>query len=699
MLWRSFSRHFHYITSFFPQITILWHDFFNMLFSKDIFLWNNCDFSLEFSATQKAGNMKYLPEKFLFSFFVISICLGGSSEKIHRSLNNVREDSVKVWVLFVDKPMDGKNLRNEAQKTLSQRSLARREKAGISLDIHDASIDDRYVREIENRGGRLLRKSKWLNGASFIILSSMIRTIAGFDFVREIKPVARFKSPLPPRERPIDRSAPTDPFYGSSIVQNEMIGSNMLHERGFAGQGVLIGFLDSGFRTTHKAFDSLVVVAKYDFIHNDTIVDTEPEDEDFWGYDHGTKTLSCACAFLPGEIIGSAYRASVALAKTEHVAYERMVEEDNWVAGMEWLDSVGVDITSSSLGYSTFDDGTPYSLGDLDGNTALTTIASDIAASRGICVVNSAGNERQRAGWPRIIFPADGDSVLSVGAVDANRIIAYFSSPGPTSDGRIKPDLCAMGQGTVIINSNDTIGILSGSGTSYSCPLIAGLCASVKSANPSLSGYNLALAVRNSCDRKKAYDRDFPPGDSANNDYGWGIPHGIVSAGIHDGFFGRLIDFSTGFPLPTTTMNINYGSAMRTVVTDTFGIFIDPLADIGMVARVSVAGYASIENIPVSRMGRAIFLHRMGDYSGLQIFPNPATTQLTALAYDSPDARLSVWSSDGTLVFDARWNPNECVRFDWDLKNKNSKHISNGVYIVRLATHKEEIVRKIAVVR
>ena len=606
---------------------------------------------------------------------------------------------VSVWVFF-DGKNPGRSIEASARSSLSERALARRSRDGIALDIRDVPVDRTYIDRITAMGAHLRRKSRWLDGASFDMSPSTLEAVAKLPFVREVRPIGRYRRPIEPIERERPSEGSEDSLYGSTRAQLEMLGAVDLHEMGYAGEGVLVGMLDSGFRLTHRAFDSLNVVAKFDFIHNDTTVDydTLAGDTDFYGFRHGTQTLGCIAGYSPGEYIGAAYRASVALAKTEFVDSEYVTEEDNWVAGIEWLDSVGVDIVSSSLGYSVFDADTPYSFDDLDGNTCITTIAADIAASRGICVVNSAGNERTDQIWPHIIAPADGDSVLAVAAVGIDHVIAPFSSPGPTADGRIKPDCAAVGYGTIVLNPYLDQGVMSGSGTSFSCPLIAGLCAAVMSANPELFGYDLALAVRSSGDRYRAFDPSYPA-DSADNDYGWGIPKATVAAGFHIGLYGRAIDNLTGNTISNKEIRFIYSGETRVDSTDTFGIFVDPFADAGDSVMLYIPGWAISERFAVDGSGRAVRFDRLGAGRELQIFPNPASSILRAIAYSGQNARFSVFNSAGELLFDHSWPLSESVQYIWPLVNNDGRAVANGIYIVRLATEQDEILRKIAVVR
>jgi hypothetical protein len=642
-----------------------------------------------------------MKSKIFAAIMLVIIALTAYAGKIDPRLRSVGEEYVTAWVFFEDKAVSKGDEGRIARGYLSERAIARRVSAGIAIDEKDVPVEESYISRIEGEGAVVRRQSRWLNAASFQLPARALDRIAELDFVREIRPVTRYVRSIPePRERPFPDGGPDD-FYGYTKNQLEMIAVTDLHDMGYYGQGVLVGMLDSGFRTTHKAFDSLDLVAAYDFIHNDESVDYDSVagDLDYTGYRHGTQTLGCVAGYLPGIYIGAAYRASVALAKTEDVSAEYVTEEDNWVAGIEWLDSLGADIVSSSLGYSDFDTDTPYTFEDMDGNTAITTIAADIAASRGICVVNSAGNERNSHNWPHIIAPADGDSVLAVAAVNPLKMIASFSSPGPSADGRIKPDVSATGYLTVLVNTEDTIGVnLWGAGTSFSCPLIAGLCAAVKSANPSLGGYDLALAVRSSGERVRAYDPAFPV-DSADNDYGWGIPKGPVAAGIAEGFYCRLVDAANGQLLCFMQATLNYGGYSRTFFSDTFGILVDPIAEAGETLSLSVPGFYSTNSIPIDGVGRTIYLERLGNDDVIQVFPNPASENLVVLVFEGEKAQFTVYSSDGSIVHDQALEFSTNKRFIWDMKSGSGSRIANGTYIVRVATEKDEIVRKIAVVR
>ena len=252
----------------------------------------------------------------------------------------------------------------------------------------------------------------------------------------------------------------------------------------------------------------------YDFVNNDSNIGDEGDMGQ--GY-HGTFTLSAIGGYYPGHFIGPAYSANYILAKTENTDSETPIEEDNWVAALEWADSIGVDVTSTSLGYNDFDpqgDGGPdLTWQDMNGNTAIITIAADLAVKKGILVFNSAGNEGFNADHNTIIAPADGDSVIAVGAVDSKGIRASFSSVGNTADGRTKPDIMAMGVGVACAWNKDDNSTAFVDGTSLSCPLAAGAGAIILSANPNLTPMQIREALRMTASNNSSPDREM----------GWGI--------------------------------------------------------------------------------------------------------------------------------------------------------------------------------
>jgi serine protease AprX len=435
------------------------------------------------------------------------------------------EDSVKVWVFFTDKGIFTQNQYEEAKlickNSLNSSTLKRRLKNRVEIDFLDLPVNQNYVNEILRFGGTLRQKSRWLNAASFLIQVSKIEKIAQLHFVREIKKVVSF------RRKPIEiKKAEGELYrlkeflgygrnYGPSLHQLDQINVPIVHDMGYKGQNVIVCMLDTGFRKDHQAFASAFsesrVLAEYDFINHDTNTQNQlgdPPDQ----HDHGTFTWSTLGGEHDGQLYGPAYKADFVLAKTEDVSQEIQIEEDNWVAGIEWADSNGAEVVSSSLGYSRWDDGAGYTYQDMDGNTTLCTQAADFAASKGIVVVNAAGNEALYP-WHYIIAPADGDSVIAVGAVDSEGVIASFSSVGPTYDGRIKPEVVARGVLTYCADSQNVIGYIQVSGTSLSTPLVGGCAAVLLSAHPDWTAMQIREALMMTANNAA----------SPNNTYGWGL--------------------------------------------------------------------------------------------------------------------------------------------------------------------------------
>ncbi|MGB5137422.1 MAG: S8 family peptidase, partial [Candidatus Zixiibacteriota bacterium] len=323
-----------------------------------------------------------------------------------------------------------------------------------------------------------------------------------------VRTVATYTRPIDIETHDLfDKSlGPFPPDYGPSFVQMNQIQVPALHDLGYKGEGIRILMLDTGFRVNHPVFAHTDIEATYDFINNDADVDDDLPDSS--QPIHGTQTFSIIGASVEGLMLGVAYEATFLLAKTEIRADEIQAEEDNWVAGIEWGESLGSDVVSSSLGYTDWYDST-----DFDGNTAITTRAADIAASLGVIVVNSAGNQQQPGNTgATLIAPSDGDSVISVGAVDLGGQIAGFSSYGPSYDGRIKPDVCAMGVSDAVANPSSN-GLMTASGTSFSCPLVAGAVALLLQAKPEWGYGEIYTALTSTANRS----------NSPDNVYGYGI--------------------------------------------------------------------------------------------------------------------------------------------------------------------------------
>ena len=432
------------------------------------------------------------------SLFVFLIACVFSQKIDHKMFKSgKRGENYKVWIYFMDK--EGSELIDISQKTEQ-----RRHKHATKTDNtwYDLKVSPHYKNTIESKGLEVENESRWLNAVSVICSKEEIESISLLPFVKKIEPVKRYKKKYF-NELEVNQSNKREFDYGDANVQIEQINAHLLHDQGLTGQGITILLLDTGYDLSHDALNHVNIVSQKDFINDDDQTANENDFEQNVNQDdHGTKILSIIAANSPGNLIGPAFDAGFLLAKTEDVSQEWQQEEDDYVAGLEWGEINGADIASSSLGYADW-----YTESDFDGNTAITTIAVDIAVGLGLVCVTAVGN-----GYA--IAPADADSVISVGAVNNLGEIASFSTRGPTFDGRIKPEVCAQGVNVWAVsgnNNSDFINIYNG--TSASTPLIAGATALLLQALPTLSPMEIREAVLMTASMS----------DNPNNTYGWGI--------------------------------------------------------------------------------------------------------------------------------------------------------------------------------
>lgn len=420
------------------------------------------------------------------------------------------DEMLKVWVYLADKGLDPETGYDAALAAADDRLSPRTRRrlstrSGRLAGWEDIPVHGPYLERIEALGGSIIQVSRWLNAASVSIPAGDIDGLAGQPFVLSVDAVAGIRHPRPVPARPSGRLEldtryralrPTRLDYGSSFVQMNQMQVPALHDLGLSGDGVLVALFDTGFSTDHAAFDSLRtrVEARRNFLRDETGF-TELED-----IGHGTAVLGTIGGYAPGELIGPAFGARYLLASTEVVAFEREVEEDFWVAAMEWADSLGTDVISSSLGSLDW-----YTYADMDGETAVITRAAKTAARRGIVVVNSMGNEGDTS-YEKMVAPADAEEVISVGAVDAAGSRAAFSSIGPTFDGRIKPDVLAMGEGVYTVHPFNIDGYVRVDGTSFSAPLVAGVAALLLEAFPHWTPGKVQSVLRRTAGQAAAPD-------------------------------------------------------------------------------------------------------------------------------------------------------------------------------------------------
>ncbi|HXU25983.1 MAG TPA: S8 family serine peptidase [Bacteroidia bacterium] len=439
----------------------------------------------------------------------------------------------RYFVTFADKNNSNYSTSNP-QQFLSQRAINRRTNQSIAITTEDIPVDTAYIKRVAKTGALVMDRSRWFNGVVVRLTNqAQLDSINALPFVISSDPLARVKSPktLVPVAENIASNEKTeatqsDVFdYGMSQNQIYMLNGQCLHNQGYNGTGMQIGIIDNGFLNAKTAgvFDTLwqnnQVIATHDFLHDDSLVFNEGG--------HGTEVLSCIAANSPGQMIGSAPYAKFYLLRSEIDSIEKIIEEYQWVAAIEYADSAGADVINSSLGYTTFDNPTQsHSWADLNGRTSVASISATMAARRGMIVCIAAGNEGNSA-WKKVSIPADADSILAVGAVDAGGFYASFSSVGNTADGRIKPDIAAQGSNATIYNTfSDNVS--TGSGTSFASPIMAGMVTCLWQGNPTKTNMQVINAIKQSASQ-------FASPDSL---LGYGIPDFCVADQILKGTYG-----------------------------------------------------------------------------------------------------------------------------------------------------------------
>jgi serine protease AprX len=407
----------------------------------------------------------------------------------------------KYWIQFSDKDNTPYTIA-QPEAFLSLRAIARREKQNIPIKERDLPVDPEYLGQVLATGAELLSVSKWMNAVTVRITDTLVlQQVLDLPFVVNHMPVGKQRSAAgewKKGEVPADAKnavqLPNDADYGEAFNQIDMLNGVQLHRQGLMGHGMLIAVLDGGFASADllPVFDSLRqdgrIVATWDVVGRTTEV---------YGYsNHGTAVLSTMAAYLPGTMIGTAPKASYLLVRTEDVETEFPIEEDFWIAGAEYADSAGADIINSSLGYTTFDDPAyDHTYSDMDGQTTHGARGANMAASTGMLIVCSAGNSGNNS-WKYISSPADADSALAIGAVNAIEEYASFSSIGPSSDGRVKPNVCSQGAQAIVANTQGGVG--PSNGTSFAGPIMAGMAACLWQSNPDASNMEVYAAIEQS---------------------------------------------------------------------------------------------------------------------------------------------------------------------------------------------------------
>ncbi len=478
----------------------------------------------------------------------------------------------KYFIEFKDKNQNPYSL-DHPEQFLSERAIQRRLSMGIGYEFNDIPVTPAYILSVQNTGAQILNPTKWLNGTTIYLAdTNLIHTIRALPFVKSVTKVSILKTgksesldkfdienqivPIPMSLPSIKHTSAYD--YGISFDQIHLVNGDVMHQNGFRGQGKVIAQLDAGFYHVPvlPAFDSLrannQILGYKDFVKNGLPIFDDPSDQ------HGMWVLSIMGGIMPGYLIGSAPRAGFWLLKTEEKSHEYETEEYNWVSGAEFADSVGADIITSSLGYTVFDSTfRDHTCADMNGHTTVCTRGANIAFSKGIVVIVSAGNSGNDPGWRCVSAPADADFAIACAAVDSNGVRVGFSSLGVDTAGRVKPNVAAMGGLTVIQDAGG--GISRGSGTSFSAPIIAGMTACLMQAEPAFANSFI----------KKAIERAGNHASTPDSLTGYGIPDFVKAMTIMS--INNLNESNSlhAYPNPVlsmTTLSVTSGTGGRVSV-------------------------------------------------------------------------------------------------------------------------------------
>lgn len=449
-----------------------------------------------------------MSKKILLFFLLYSCCIVAQED---------------AWVYFNDKP-NAQTFLDNPLSMLTQRALDRRMNQGIALDITDAPVEQSYFDNVATATGIVVKaKSRWLNCLHVRGSISDIQALTALPFVHHIRfanNALNAKTSASYSTSVVNKQMETAAnfTYGNSANQIQMLNAHLLHQADYTGNGKIIAVLDSGFIGVdtvvpfNRLFANSLYLGGYNYVAGNTNV--------FTAHNHGTMTLSCMVGYVDGQLVGTAPDAQYYLFVTEDVAGENPVEESYWVQAAEEADRLGVDVISSSLGYFEYDNPTySYTYSDMTGNLAFASQGANLAFSKGMIVVASAGNSGAGA-EPHVGVPGEATNVFAVGAVKADRTYASFSSIGPSYDGRIKPDVMAQGENAAI--ATITGDITTANGTSFSCPIMAGAITSLWQAIPWATNVQVLDFVKQSADRFTLPDAQ----------YGYGIPNFQIALAI-----------------------------------------------------------------------------------------------------------------------------------------------------------------------
>ena len=606
---------------------------------------------------------------------------------------------------------------------LTQRSINRRIRYNIAVDESDLPITPAYLDSIRLSGNvTIINVSKWLNQVCIQSTdAAALIKINSFVFVKGTSPIAaRVGNIISPINKQLDPpgqplpimttckpQSPTDFYnYGESFPQVHLHNGEFLHNHGFRGEGMQLAIMDAGFYhyQTLPTFDSVrknqQILGTWDFVSNEASVN-----EDFA---HGMNCFSTIAANIPGTFVGTAPATSFYLFRTEDVSSEYPVEEQNFAAAAERADSLGVDVFSVSLGYTTFSNNLfNYTYSDMNGNTTISAKAADFAAKKGIFVTVAAGNEGSNS-WHYITTPADADSVLTVGAVALNRQVALFSSFGPSSDGQIKPAVAAVGSGAVI--ANQSTGFPSfGNGTSYSCPIMAGVATCLWQAFPEVNNMGIIDALEKSADRfttpddrsgfgipdvkkafvqliKKLYKQQISISNSCKTNIGFTVK---IATDMN-------IEVERKLPTDAAYKTISILTPTNSFAATSFAIeddLNDLQSDIAIKYRIkmSIAADTSfyLDSVTVN--------YTKSCRETISVRPNPVTDNLSVLIVRniSVNAAIEIYSVSGQKIYSLL---NQTVSGTKTFSIP-TKHLNAGIYFVAIFIDNKKVTTKKIIVR
>jgi serine protease AprX len=557
----------------------------------------------------------------------------------------------KYWVKFTDKNNSTYSI-SHPEQFLTQRAIDRRNAQGIAIAVNDLPVNSAYIQAVATTGATLLNVSKWFNSVTIYTTSPAV--LSAINLLPFVLSVEKLPTPIVSQQKQVkpffDNEIWDEPLkediaegptsgesfsYGMAYNQINMLNGIAMHNLGYDGTGMVIAILDAGFlnANTIPAFDSLwdhnKILGTKDFV--------SPLSPDIFGsHTHGTMVLSTMGANLPGLMVGTAPHADFWLLRSEDGDSEYIIEELNWASAAEFADSVGADVINSSLGYTTFSDPTQdHNYQDMDGNSTPITTAADLAASKGMLVVNSSGNDGNSS-WHYIGAPADGDSVFSIGAVTASGNYASFSSVGPTYDGRIKPNVVAQGSASAVINPN-TGNVTTGSGTSFSSPITAGMVACLWQAHPNKRNMEIMEAIQQTASLAT----------NPNYQLGYGIPnyfnaHTLLNVPVNYNFSIQIKVFLEG-PYNGIDMNTELNSML-------------PLTQPYHVSPFNYNGTESVSSIPGSDIVDWILVElRDASDADLAI---PATTLSRKAAFLKSDGTIVNMDGSSNLQFNVTVSEN-----------------------------------------